>query len=95
MTNETPLAILGGTFDPIHNGHLRFAEEVATVLAIGEVRLVPAGQPPHRSPPIVSAEHRLGMTHLATSGNFSLFISQCCWPFYWANPGRLFYLAGL
>lgn len=69
ISHETPLAILGGTFDPIHNGHLRFAEEVATALAIGEVRLLPAGQPPHRSPPIVSAEHRLVMTHLATSGN--------------------------
>lgn len=69
MANEAPLAILGGTFDPIHNGHLRFAEEVATALAIGEVRLVPAGRPPHRSAPIVSGEHRLVMTHLATSGN--------------------------
>jgi len=69
MSHDAPLAVLGGTFDPIHNGHLRFAEEVATALAIGEVRLLPAGQPPHRSPPIVTAEHRLVMTHLATSGN--------------------------
>ncbi len=69
MAQNSPLAILGGTFDPIHTGHLRFAEEVATLLEIDEVRLVPAGQPPHRSPPLVSPEHRLVMAHMATSGN--------------------------
>ncbi len=69
MSQTSPLAILGGTFDPIHTGHLRFAEEVATLLDISEVRLVPAGQPPHRSPPLVSPEHRLVMAHMATSGN--------------------------
>jgi nicotinate-nucleotide adenylyltransferase len=69
MADQRPLAVLGGTFDPIHNGHLRFAEEVATALSLDEVRLVPAGQPPHRSAPLVSAEHRLVMAHLATSGN--------------------------
>ena len=69
MAQTSPLAILGGTFDPIHTGHLRFAEEVATLLEIDELRLVPAGQPPHRSPPLVSPEHRLVMAHRATSGN--------------------------
>ena len=46
------LAILGGTFDPIHYGHLRLAADVKTALSLPEVRLVPAGIPPHRARPI-------------------------------------------
>ena len=40
------LAILGGTFDPIHYGHLRLAADVKTALSLPEVRLIPAGDPP-------------------------------------------------
>ena len=58
------LAILGGTFDPIHYGHLRLAADVRTGLGLAEVRLVPAGVPPHRPPPVASAEHRFAMTAL-------------------------------
>jgi nicotinate-nucleotide adenylyltransferase len=58
------LAILGGTFDPIHYGHLRLAAEVKAALALPEVRLIPAGNPPHRAPPIASPTHRLAMTAL-------------------------------
>jgi nicotinate-nucleotide adenylyltransferase len=58
------LALLGGTFDPIHYGHLRLAAEVKAALALPEVRLIPAGSPPHRTPPTVSAAHRLAMTAL-------------------------------
>ncbi|MGA9422959.1 MAG: adenylyltransferase/cytidyltransferase family protein, partial [Rhodanobacteraceae bacterium] len=43
-----PLAILGGTFDPVHNGHLRAALEAGEALG-AEVRLIPCGMPPHRS----------------------------------------------
>jgi nicotinate-nucleotide adenylyltransferase len=64
-----PIGILGGTFDPIHYGHLRLAEELAERLRLGEVRLVPSGTPPHRSAPTVTAEHRLAMTRLAAAGN--------------------------
>jgi len=69
MSKLSPLGILGGTFDPIHLGHLRFAEEIATALDLAEIRLVPAGQPPHRTAPLATAEHRLAMTYLATAGN--------------------------
>jgi nicotinate-nucleotide adenylyltransferase len=58
------LAILGGTFDPIHYGHLRLAAEVMAALGLSEVRLVPAGIPPHREPPVAAAEHRFAMTVL-------------------------------
>jgi len=59
------LAILGGTFDPIHYGHLRLAADARTGLSLSEVRLVPAGMPPHRAPPVASREHRFAMTELA------------------------------
>jgi nicotinate-nucleotide adenylyltransferase len=58
------LAILGGTFDPIHYGHLRLATDVKAALSLPEVRLIPAGNPPHRIPPVASAAHRLAMTSL-------------------------------
>ena len=58
------LAILGGTFDPIHYGHLRLAADVKTALSLPEVRLIPAGIPPHRARPIASAEDRFAMTAL-------------------------------
>ena len=60
-----PLAILGGTFDPVHYGHLRLAEDVRTALALPEVRLVPAGDPPHREPPCATARDRVAMLELA------------------------------
>jgi len=58
------LAVLGGTFDPIHYGHLRLAADVKAALGLDEVRLIPAGTPPHRAAPIASANHRLAMTEL-------------------------------
>jgi len=60
-----PLAILGGMFDPVHYGHLRFADEVQTALAPLEVRLVPASDPPHRGATRASAADRIAMLRLA------------------------------
>lgn len=67
-----PIGILGGTFDPIHYGHLRLAQEVADKLRLAEVRFMPSGTPPHRSSPGAPAEDRLAMVQLAVTGN-SLF----------------------
>jgi nicotinate-nucleotide adenylyltransferase len=64
-----PVGILGGTFDPIHFGHLRLAEEVAQTLRLSEVRFVPSGTPPHRAAPRTPTLHRLAMVRLAASGN--------------------------
>jgi nicotinate-nucleotide adenylyltransferase len=58
------IAILGGTFDPIHYGHLRLAADVMTALSLAQVRLIPAGVPPHRPPPVAAPEHRFAMTAL-------------------------------
>ncbi len=69
MIRPAPLALLGGTFDPIHFGHLRLAEELAEALGIGEVRFIPAGRPPHRGQPSAAANHRLEMARLAIAGN--------------------------
>ena len=64
-----PLGVLGGTFDPIHYGHLRLAEELGEKLKLAELRFVPAGTPPHRGSPRVAADHRLEMVRLAVAGN--------------------------
>jgi nicotinate-nucleotide adenylyltransferase len=61
------IGILGGTFDPVHVGHLRSAVEVAEALKLDELRLIPSARPPHRSSPQVSAQDRLAMVELAVA----------------------------
>ncbi len=55
------VAMLGGTFDPVHLGHLRSAVELHEALALDRVHLIPANMPPHREDPGVSSEQRLTM----------------------------------
>jgi nicotinate-nucleotide adenylyltransferase len=61
------LGLMGGTFDPIHLGHLRAAENAREALGLARVLFVPAARPPHRPGPIASALDRFAMTALATS----------------------------
>ena len=63
------IGVLGGTFDPIHIGHLKVAEEVTASLSLGEVIFMPAGQPWLKGDnPISPAKHRLEMLRLALAG---------------------------
>jgi len=64
------LAIMGGTFDPIHYGHLLMAEEARQAFDIDLVVFVPNAQPPHKKEYTVTpAEHRYAMTLMATASN--------------------------
>lgn len=74
--STAPIGILGGTFDPIHFGHLRLAQEALEKCALASVRFIPAGSPPHRSAPQASAGHRLAMTRLALQGNGSFALDE-------------------
>ncbi len=60
-----PLGVFGGTFDPVHYGHLRTAFEMLQALDFGEVRFIPCGDPPHRGGTFANAEQRLAMVHAA------------------------------
>lgn len=66
-----PLALFGGTFDPVHFGHLRAAWEAAERLD-ADVRLLPANVPPHRPQPVLDAEQRVELLRLALAGQTRL-----------------------
>ncbi|WP_447732203.1 nicotinate-nucleotide adenylyltransferase [Pseudomonas shirazensis] len=70
--NQAPVVrrvgIFGGTFDPVHIGHLRSALEVTELMGLDELRLLPNARPPHRDTPQVDAQARLAMVQSAVSG---------------------------
>ncbi len=67
MPRQAPIGILGGTFDPVHFGHLRPAVELLQHLGLAEVRLVPGRVPPHRPPPRVGPGQRLAVLREAVA----------------------------
>lgn len=71
------IGIMGGTFDPIHVGHLAVAEEAREALSLDAVLFVPAGQPPHKPPgSITPVVHRLAMVELAIADNPTFELSR-------------------
>ncbi|MFC2058101.1 nicotinate-nucleotide adenylyltransferase [Chloroflexota bacterium] len=84
---EDRLGILGGTFDPIHRGHLIIADEVRQQMGLREVLFIPAGQPWLKGQEVVSSgEHRLQMVKLAVAANPCFKVStielECPGPTY-------------
>ncbi len=71
------VGILGGTFNPIHYGHLRMAQELADALKLSEVRFIPSANPPHKDDVMVSAEHRAKMVELAIADNPLFTLDDC------------------
>jgi nicotinate-nucleotide adenylyltransferase len=63
-----PIGVFGGTFDPIHYGHLRTAFEMLQALRFDQVRFIPCGDPPHRGATYASAGQRLEMVRVAVGG---------------------------
>ncbi len=68
------IGILGGTFDPIHNGHIGLAVEAHEQLKLDQVRFIPVHIPPHRETPYASANHRRSMIELAIKDKPNLYI---------------------
>lgn len=71
------IGILGGTFDPVHNGHLRAAIECREKLKLDEVRLMPVNDPGHRNLTIANSTQRLVMLRMATEISDGLEIEDC------------------
>lgn len=63
------IGIYGGTFDPVHYGHLRIAEELAGILQPDQLLFLPAGHPRLRDTPVATGAHRIAMLHAAIRGN--------------------------
>ena len=70
------IGILGGTFDPIHEGHLAAARAAIECADLDRVILIPTGEPPHRGAAVASAEQRLEMSRLAVDSDEELDVSE-------------------
>ncbi len=76
MDSRRRLGVMGGTFDPIHNGHLVAASEVADLFELDEVVFVPTGQPWQKSREVAPPEDRYLMTVIATAANPRFSVSR-------------------
>ena len=71
-----PIGLFGGTFDPIHYGHLRTAFELWQLLRLEQVRFLPTGNPPHREASLAPAELRLAMVRAAIAGQAEFVVDD-------------------
>lgn len=69
MSTRSPLLVFGGTFDPVHAGHVAVAQRAADTIAARCALLVPGGDPPHRGAPRANGHHRAAMLRLAFAGD--------------------------
>ncbi|MDO8811422.1 MAG: nicotinate-nucleotide adenylyltransferase [Gallionella sp.] len=74
--HSKPVGIFGGTFDPVHYGHLRLAEEMLELANLRQIRFIPTGTPPHRAAPQVSAQHRSAMVQLAIADQPAFMLDE-------------------
>lgn len=77
LTNAKKIGMLGGSFDPIHFGHLAIAEAAREHYSLDAVLFIPAGEPPHKNELSANAEQRYLMTLLATNDHPNFFVSRC------------------
>ncbi|NQZ12587.1 MAG: adenylyltransferase/cytidyltransferase family protein, partial [Algicola sp.] len=63
--DKRPIGILGGTFSPIHYGHLKPAQQILDILDLAEIRLMPSHKPPHKEAPGVCSKQRAEMAQIA------------------------------
>ncbi len=73
---QAPIGILGGTFDPVHNGHLRLAIELRDRLKLASVRLIPSARPPHRDLPSATPGQRAKWIRVAIAGEPNLSLDD-------------------
>jgi len=78
MTSKTqqPIGILGGTFDPVHNGHIQLAQAILKKLPLEKILFIPCYQPVHRGKPIATPQQRLNMLRLVTDTEPKFAISE-------------------
>ena len=76
MTLKAPIGILGGSFDPVHHGHLRLAVEAQQQLQLDHVRMIPLRKPAHREHPGATAEHRLRMLQDAVAKTPNIIVDD-------------------
>ncbi len=74
--NKPAIGILGGTFDPVHFGHLRTGLDVVEQLSLDQLRLIPCAIPPHRIEPVANAKQRRMMLELAIKNHPKLIVDD-------------------
>jgi nicotinate-nucleotide adenylyltransferase len=77
VARPAPVGLFGGSFDPVHVGHLRTAWELLTGLNLAEVRFIPSRVPPHRAPAMASGALRLRMLEAAIAGQPGFVVDDC------------------